>query len=493
VVVIALAVGAYWFINRSLPSQEETKPTKADIELLRYGVSEGPLNSFYPAANPSLIEIHLNSQIFEGLVGYNNKKLTPLLATSWINPDNSTWVFTLKPNVKFHTGRVMTAQDVKYSLDSFKDAPFFQQYGGAVIKEVTVVSDQQVKIVTDGPDPLLLNRLVFLFIVDRQGTPNSDANGTGPYMLAPGSSPAENKITLTAFNDYHQGHVYTRGLEISVIEDGAKMAEQLKSHQLSLGPVDAAAVELAGPDFEELKYDDTAIWFLGVNHLKARSPVQKLKVRQAIYKAIDVAALIKALGQTGKPAGQIVTAEIPGFNPDIVRPALDREGAKALLREAGYPRGLSLTLTHFRTAEAGPKEVARQLAEVGITIKLDPISTPDAIAAKVGGGKSELWWQAYASDLLDASDVIGALFGPASQNYRDATVASSLATANQTLDPAKRLTSLQDLSLRLMDNQAWIPLYSQTISYLVDRSYILPLDIPASYLGVYFWKVYQQP
>ena len=163
--------------------------------------------------------VFTDSQLFEGLVGYQDQiKIKPMLATSWSNPDDSTWVFNLRHNVKFHSGRTMTADDVKYSLDyavahQGDNGSATQLALASSINSVKVLNPYQVQITTNGPDAVLLNRLAALYVVDSKaklGDPNA---GTGPYMIKPGTiKPNASALDLVAVNNYWGGHVYTRAV-----------------------------------------------------------------------------------------------------------------------------------------------------------------------------------------------------------------------------------------------------------------------------------------
>src|SRR5262245_18605627 len=134
----------------------------------------------------------VNINMFDSLL-HKNKKLEyePSLATSWKAVNDTTWDFKLRKNVKFHNGDTLTAEDVKDSfervLDPKKKSP---QYGNIrAIKEVKIVDPETIRLVTDKPFPLLLERMVFFPIVPKKhvekvgdeafGT--TSPIGTGPW------------------------------------------------------------------------------------------------------------------------------------------------------------------------------------------------------------------------------------------------------------------------------------------------------------------------
>lgn len=199
VFVVATASGAALLYR----ARHSNTTSTTDIQSFTYGMVSGPLNTFYPHNGTNIDEIVVNEQIFEGLVTYRDKKIVGNLATSWKNPDANTWVFTLRPHVTFHTGRTMQASDVVASLKAVQGTEVGDLYGNT-IQSVTALDSQTVQITTAAPDPILLNKLVFLYVIDSHSKQaNSPINGTGPYTLAHGSKPSQKSLQLTAYNNYH--------------------------------------------------------------------------------------------------------------------------------------------------------------------------------------------------------------------------------------------------------------------------------------------------
>ncbi len=501
-VILIIGGGIFALTQANKKTQAPPEVVKNEIPLITYGTADGAVGSIYPSMPLFTTNTEINSQIFEGLVQFENgTKITPLLAASWTNPDDTTWVFNLKQNVKFHSGRPMTAKDVKFSLEGFKDNKVWNDgtgnIFGSTIKKVDVVNDYQVKITTHGPDPILLNRLVFLYIIDSQSKEkDSPVNGTGAYTIKPDTKPTDTKTELVAFDGYHGGRPLTRALVFRFYEDDKdksgeeKLTEARLKGQVSIaGDVfDQANVDKLKVDSANLPIQDIGLYNLSPNVNKAGSPLAKLKVREAVYHAIDADALIKARNVSGQPANQLVTQDIPGYNPLIKRPETDAEHAKMLLKEAGYPNGVTITLSYFNGAQDAADELVKQLAKAGITLKLDGYDDTDILGEKILNGDLAMDFNHYATDTLDAMQVFVDNFQTA--KYNNPTINKVIAKANTTLDSAKRLELLQTISKMLMDDVAWIPLYSYTTYWLYDPSYVITQDLPGTTIGAYYWKVY---
>lgn len=465
-----------------------------DVGIIRAAVFEGDMSQFAPKLGSDDPTLYLNRQIFEGLVRFEDQtKITPWLATSWNNPDDMTWIFTLKQNVKFHTGNTMTAKDVVYSFDQLKQNSNYG-YVFSTIKSVEAVGDDKVKITTKTPDPILINRLADMFIIDSTADGKADPiYGTGPYLLKPGTTATKNQINLVAFPDYHGGHIYTREVQVNVYsgEDTAGTALGFLKGNLNLiGFVPSGVVSTAKTlRFNINSKDDPSVYMIQFNTLKKGSPLANLKIRQAIYQTVDVPTLLDAIGRsdTGTISKQVIPPLIPGYNPDITRPNHDLDAARQLVKDAGYPNGTSFTLSVYSAAQDAGKEIARQLGQVGITVKLDVRDDVTQIAADQAAGKLEASYFAEGSSIVDASDVFQTVAD--GHNYANSAINSLMKQADSTFNPAQRLDDLKQVSKLLADDVAVVPLYTNRLQWITDKAYVMVQDELSNGFGVYLYKV----
>lgn len=491
--IVFVACAGYYLANNNSTKDTATKEVKNDIPQITYSTGEKGYDKFYPEMDTSNNYIESNRMIFEGLVQYQDQsKVVPLLATSWTNPDSATWIFTLKKGVKFHTGRVMTAEDVKASFEAAKDSEFGSAFS-STLKTVTVMSANEIKIVTDGPDPLLLNRLTNLWIFDTKSEVKNDPiNGTGPYVMKPNTIPGNERLELIAYDAYHGGHVFVRAFTF-VSDDTTNVFDQYNAGKYNVigANLDRSKEVKLTRDHKTSAIGTLSVFHMPLNTTRKNSPLANLKVRQAILLGTDPAAVAEVRNTEFVPAGQILPPTIPGYNPEISRPKTDVVKAKELLAEAGYPNGFTITYTYFAPSKTTADEIARQFKAMNITLKLDPRSKTSELADIAFGGKTDMFSLTASSDIFDGSDVMAQYYD--GNNYKNPVIAQLLIQANQTLDRAEHLKILQKAAKLGAEDVATIPYYypAAGLNYY-DSKFVLKRDIPGSEVGIYFWKVYSK-
>jgi peptide/nickel transport system substrate-binding protein len=503
VLVLLLVLGgaaAAYFATKSKdktnqPSQQ-TQAVKKPVDLLTVGVTQPFFTDFYPNIESSIFPVEVNSQIFEGLTKYQNEsQVAPNLATSWSNPDNTTWDFKLASGVKFHNGHDLTAAAVKASLEAMIPTDFGKQYL-TTVKSITAKGTDTVEIKTSAPDALLPNELANVFIYDTTGKANDPGNGTGPYTLKAGTTlnAKSTSLDLTAVNDYHGGTPLTKEVILKSYTDDKVLAQDVKDGKVDIADLTSkdAVDQVKQYGYVSLVDKNPQVYFLLPNTLKSGSPLGKLAVRKAIYEGLDANAIMKADGRTGTLATQFVPQDMPGFNPDIKRPTLNATQAKTDLAAAGYPNGFTITFTYFATHDAMAKEVQKEMAAMGIKLTMDAETSGPALQKKALGGQTDLFYIGYGSALIDSSDVIQPLLID-SANYKNADLDKTYQQVTTTFNTQNRLTLMQQLNKEVMDDVAGFPLFVPDGRYLTVKSGLaVQIDNLTDYMGIDFWKVYAQ-
>ncbi len=496
-VVLLLGIGAaglfYWSSVQPSRQDEVVKET-VSIETLRIGSVEGPVNALYPDNALYGVGISQNFQTYEGLIGSRDEKFVPLLAESWSNPDQSTWVFKIRENVKFHTGTTMTAQDVKASLDSIKDKEFWGTLV-STIDSIEVTSPHEVKITTSQPDALLLNKLVLAFIYDTDAPDKSGNNGTGAYQLDTTKENDDNNSYMVAFDDYHQGTPKTRNINYRIFEDEDAIVEAVNNNEIDfteMVTIPERDTALKNLGLAATSFETPGVFGMYMNiERSAETPLKDIEVRRAIAHAIDREGMIEELGSEGLPAMRIIPQSLPGYNPNASFPELNLDVTKKILEDK-YPDGITLEYLYFEGVQTDAPVLIDQLKAAGFNIVAKPYTDPSILMGDLKSGKFDLFSASYTSDIFDARDILSSLVGKDATytTYdKDPKYDALLEASDKEFDPTKRIIALQEVEKYIIDNLLWIPVRKT----LYTAYYKPDIDLKVDYeggnsLGFYFWK-----
>ena len=330
------------------------------------------------------VGIIMNVNLYDSLLHKNTRlEYEPSLATSWKTLDDTTWELTLRQGVTFHNGDPFTADDVKFSFERVLDpATKSPQYGNIrAIKAVQIIDAHTVRLLTEKPFPLLLERLVFCPIIPHkyfvqagaQAFASSAPVGTGPYRFV--AWKRDQFLRLERFEGHWRGPAAVKHLILRVIPETSTQIAELKT-----GGVDL--IRNLAPDLiPDLKahpntYVSTAP-VLRTHYvvLDMRvAPFDQKAVRQAANYAIDRRIIVeKLMGGLGRIVPTVVNPAAFGYDPSVAAYGYDPRQARALLRQAGFPNGTDITL-HAAVSDAFfrqiPEALAEMLSEVGLRTHL---------------------------------------------------------------------------------------------------------------------------
>ncbi len=354
------------------------QPTSLDPALGRQG---GDFDFLYP--------------VFETLVDWEFDTMLPkpALATSWTYPDSTTFVLKLRENVSFSDGTPFDATAAKFNLDRCMTHP-----KSTVTAELAAVSAVEIS----GPHEITLrlkrpNASMPLILTGRAGFMASPAAvtksgddfarnpvGTGPWKF---TLWRDNEIVSFRRNDnyWKKGEPLPDGLDFKVIADPATGLRSVIAGESdfvwALSSAQKPAVDRAGLDSSI--GSSQQIFLLWLN--QAKGPLADVRVRQALNYAIDRNAYNKATeGGYNEVAQGIYPKSHWAYDPTVASYyQYDPAKARALLAAAGFPNGLDLTLTGPTDQHSTQRQevVIEQLKQVGVRIKLTPLSVNDSIKA----------------------------------------------------------------------------------------------------------------
>lgn len=476
--------------------------------------------------------------LFDGLMDYEpgTTNLKPDLAESYeISTDGKTFTFKLRHGVKFHNGREMTADDVKYSLDRVTNpktqspgAGFFGSIKGyddvvagkaESLSGVTVVDPYTVKFELSRPDATFLHVMAinFAHVVPKEEVEKYGADfgkhpvGTGAFKLAEWT--LGQRIVFELNPDYwHKGLPH---LDKITFEVGQEPIVALL--RLQKGEIDLALDGIPPAKFQEVMADPEQkshvieggqlhTGYITMNTTMA--PFDNVKVRQAVNMAINKARIVQIINNRAVPANQPLPPSMPGYDKDYKGYPYDVAKAKALLAEAGHPNGFETQLFAMNT-DPNPRiaqAIQQDLAAIGIKASIQALAQANVIAA--GGDKAgaPMIWSggmAWIADFPDPSNFYGPILGcagavPGGWNwswYCNKDLDAKAAEADSMTDPAKsaeRNKMWSGIYDKIMEDAPWAPVFNEqrfTIRSArmggADNLYVDPVHVFINYDNVY--------
>ncbi len=466
----------------------------------------GPLDAYTldPHAVSNTLIFAVLSNVYEPLVRRNDKlELEPALATSWKQQDDTTWEFTLREGVKFQNGDDFTADDVIFSLTRGKAGGIKSNIASIVSAEK--VDDHKVLLKTSAPNPVLPNQIVNWFMMDKEwaeangavqpGSANNNtetfanrnANGTGPYIIK-NRDPGVKTVfeTNSGWWDKKVGNVETA--TFFVIPNPSTRVSALLSGEVDMidgvPPQDAQRVDdadglhvEAGSDLRTIYLQpDVARDNLIFGSEKDKNPFKDLRVRQAMQLSIDTSAIQKRIMRNfSTPVGLPIGREVTGFDAAIGEPvAADVDKAKALMAEAGYEKGFSVTLDctndRFMNDEATCLAIAASLGKIGI--KVEPraqttgqwakqVNPPEYNTSLALLGYSPFTYDAhiFLTSIVATRDPANGLGSFNIGGYSNPEVDKLIAESGKETDQEKRTAMIEQAMKIIKEDVGFIPIH----------------------------------
>ncbi|MBD5157791.1 MAG: ABC transporter substrate-binding protein [Butyrivibrio sp.] len=321
--------------------------------------------------------------IFEGLVKPDeNGNLMNAVASDYsVSEDGLVYTFTLRENVKFHNGNVVTAEDVKYSLERVSGlldgTPLISTL--STIKSVEIVDEKTVRVTVENANTELIYSFVAAIIPAGSGEDESaDPIGTGPFSYV--SYTPQEGIAVKKFDGYWQeGLPYLDEVNFKIINSAETALLELQGGTVDIYAylTDSQANELKD-SFNVVASPSNVVQALFLNNLE--KPLDDVRVRQAICYALDKDSVNDFVGGgNGTIISSAMLPTLKDFYTDLngtYGTSANIEKAKELLADAGYADGFELEITipsnyefHMQTGEV----VVEQLKKVGINAKINPV------------------------------------------------------------------------------------------------------------------------
>ena len=474
--------------------------TSASAETIRWARA-GDAITMDPHAQNEGPTHTLNHQIYDSLVQRDmSGAMIPSLATEWValSENPNVWRFKLRQNVTFHNGAAFDSEDVVFSINrAMADGSEMKELLSSV-QDVRAVDAYTVDIETKGANPLLVNNLTNMFMMDKSWSEANDVmtphdvakgetnfatmntNGTGAFMLV--SRAVDEKTVLKANPNYWGKDIYPNQVTEIIytpIQSSATRVAALLSGDVDLiqdVPVqDLGRVE-SSSGLKLATAAQNRVIFFGVNTTKG--PTADLRVRQAMNIAINRDAIKQVVmrGQSD-PTGVIMPPFVNGWTEKLNEyPKYDLDEAKALMQEAGYGDGFSIVLNcpndRYVNDEAICQAAVGMMAQIGIKVTLD--AKPKAQHFPIAkGGESDFYMLGWGVPTFDSHYIFNFLVHTQTENrgswnptgFSNADVDAMIVSLESETDLNKRDETIARIWAEVQTAQIYLPIHNQVLNW----------------------------
>jgi len=496
-----LAVGAVFALTPFVSQAETLKWARAgdSLTLDPHAQNEGPTHT-------------LAHQIYEGLLQRDMAgKIIPALATGWDPlPENANvWRFTLRPDVTFHNGNTFNADDVVYSINRAGMPTSAMKELLTSVKEVRKVDDLTVDFETNGPNPLLVNNLTNLFMMDSEWTEEngvsapqdiaggettfaaSNTNGTGAYMLV--SRAVDEKTVLKANPDYWGKDEFPLDISEIVytpISSAATRVAALLSGEVDFiqdVPVQDLKRVSDADGLKVVKAAQNRVIFFGMNtaaddidsdSVEGANPFADVRVRQAMNMAINRAAIQKVVMRgESDPTNVIMPPFVNGWNDALhALPDGSADAATQLMADAGYGDGFSVALDcpndRYINDEAICQALVGMMAKIGIEVNL--VARPKAQHFPLIQNKtSNFYMLGWGVPTMDSHYIFNFLVHTTTDDrgswnntgYSDAGVDEMIVSLESETDLDARNETIGKIWATVQEEQIYLPVHNQVLNW----------------------------
>lgn len=480
-----------------------------DAKTLKWSF-KGDVNSMDPYALRESFTQSFLLNIYEGLVRYNETlDHEPALATRWEIIDPTTWRFYLRKGVKFHNGNDFNADDVVFSFKraAHENSPFRGSLHA--VKDVVKIDDFTVDIKLKAPYPILLNDLTAWYIMDKEwaeetgaaapvdpgegqdGHASANANGTGPFVLK-FRQPDAKTVLVNNPNWWDKPkHNLTEVVFTPISSDATRVAALLSGELDMIRPVPLQDIERVkrAPGLRVMQQPAMRVVFLAMDmgsdelkesNVKGKNPLKDIRVRRALYQAIDIEAIKThvMLGRS-RPTGVLLAQETKGYDPAVdKRLPFDPDAAKKLMAEAGYSDGFEIGFDcpndRYINDERICQAIVPMWARIGVTANLLAQTKGRHFQKMLKPGNSSIFMFGWASlPVMDVMSLFTSVITTRNEGlgawnpggYSNKRVDELIALVGKEYDQKQRQAYISEALKIHRDEIGHIPLHQQTLAW----------------------------
>jgi peptide/nickel transport system substrate-binding protein len=384
-------------LGRSFASAQEASPVPQAGGTLVMGFEANP-DDLNPFTMSSLVSALVVGQVYDYLFEFDSSLTAqPSLCRSFETPDDTTYIFHIAENAMFSDGTPLTSEDVKFTLESYKDPEIGARAWAARIDTVEAVDEHTVQVKLTEPFAPLISYLAFQYnpIVSKAfyeangGDLAQQTMGSGPFVLEEFIPDQVIRFSKNP-NYWQEGLPYLDGMEWLVLpDDQARLAALRGGEIVNADFLDHQPVESFENNPDWTVYQVSTLTH-GTTVINCRQgPLADARVRQAISYAIDRTEFLEgaALGY-GQVTGYIPASDqtwsIPVSELPTYQTNVDR--AKELLGEAGYADGFDVTLrvsALYVLDTANAQILQQQLQAIGVNVNIEQLEWGNLLDAWV--------------------------------------------------------------------------------------------------------------
>ncbi len=374
----------------------------ASAQTLRWA-SQGDPQTMDPHSQNESMTNMMNGQVYERLTSRDRQlKIVPGLATEWQEVGPLVWRVRLRQGVKFHDGSPLSADDVVYSVQRGQMPTSQINNYAAGVGTARKIDESTIEFTLAAMNPIFLEHLDTLWIMSKAWSEQHkvtrpldfknkeesyaalNANGTGPYMLV---SRAPSIKTIYKRNPGYWGKIEGNVQEIAftpIANDATRLAALVSGEVdfiLDPAPRDIARLRnTAG--VKVIDGPENRVVFIGMDQgrdellyssVKGKNPFKDVRVRRALYQAIDIETLkTRLMNGQSVPTGAVMPSPLGTYNDPALekRYPFDLAAARKSLADAGYPDGFEVQLHCPNNRYVNDEQICIALAGMWAQVKV---------------------------------------------------------------------------------------------------------------------------
>jgi peptide/nickel transport system substrate-binding protein len=458
--------------------------TSAQGDRLVVALSSDPTALFLPRA-ADRTATNASLPLYDSLVWINDDlEIEPALAERWeVSADGTEYRFHLRRGVTFHNGEPFTSASVIATWVSGSDPSNDYANFYNLANLVEAIDDYTVRITTPEPNATFLTTVAISWgmvpprYIAEVGLDAFNRNpiGTGPFRFV--SRTPGDRILYAANPDYWRaGYPKVAELEFRVIPDASTRLAAIQTGEIHIAnrltPDQARALANAR-GVEVVSYLNDRAYYVGFKNVGAGvgTPLEDVRVRQALNYGSDRFGIIAAIfvGEAQPIPGFVIQGNL-GYDAEAMPPfPYDPERARALLSEAGYPGGFSISMGCPADGYVNINEVClalqRSLARIGVEVNVEFRTTNSFWSEAQYGAVGAMFVDSWSSTIGEALPrLTGALIpGNYYTAWEDPELAALIERIGVTVDRDARAGLYAQLHTRMRDDPPFIYLYQPTI------------------------------